>query len=495
MHSPKTSAIITILGGTRPPLQQGIVLLIHQKNEAVNMAELVQPINRQSWPTNPPSTMEEAMDFMLAALPMFTRIGAAALKPGLDNILTMCARIGNPQHKFRSIHVAGTNGKGSTSHALAAILQSAGYKVGLHTSPHLKRFNERVKVNGQEISNESLLDFISGNWGLWEEVRPSFFEYGVLVAFDTFAKAKVDIAIIEVGLGGRLDSTNILTPILSVITNISLDHTDLLGHNTPQIAAEKAGIIKPAVPVVIGEYDQDTLPVFSQSAAKNKSEIVLTDQTVLVELHQDKSRYRVSKVQDHLSRSEPWLEDLSFELKGHYQQHNLATILTAVLELRKQNFRIEDEQIRSGLQNCASLTGLKGRWQTLQTAPLVIADTGHNEAGIRQIIAQLKDLVYAKKRTNPATILRMVFGMVADKDVNKVLTLLPTDAYYYFCQAQIPRALDAEVLRDAARDIGLKGIVVRGINEALMTALAQASHDDVIFVGGSTYVVAELEGL
>lgn len=459
------------------------------------MAELVQPSNRQSWPTNPPSTMEEAMEFMLAALPMFTRIGAAALKPGLDNILTMCARIGNPQYKFRSIHVAGTNGKGSTSHALAAILQSAGYKVGLHTSPHLKRFNERVKINGQEISNQSVLDFITDNWDLWAQVRPSFFEYGVLLAFDTFAKAKVDIAIIEVGLGGRLDSTNIITPVLSVITNISLDHTDLLGHTTPQIAAEKAGIIKPAVPVVIGEYDQDTLPVFRQYVTKNKSGIVLTDQTVLVELHQDKSRYQVSKMQNHLIRSELWLDDLSFELKGYYQQHNLATILTAVLELKKQNFRIEDEQIRSGLQNCVSLTGLKGRWQTLQIAPLVIADTGHNEAGIRQIMAQLKDLINTKKRTNPAAMLKMVFGMVADKDVNKILTLLPTDATYYFCQAKIPRALDAEVLFDAAKDIGLNGIVVRDINEALMMALSQASNDDVIFVGGSTYVVAELDRL
>lgn len=428
---------------------------------------------------------------MLSNLPMFTRVGAAALKPGLDNILKMAEALGNPQRKFKSIHVAGTNGKGSTSHSLASVLQAQGYKVGLHTSPHLKRFNERVKINGQEIDDQSIIDFIAKHWVLWQEVKPSFFEYGVLLAFDSFAKAEVDVAVIEVGLGGRLDSTNIIKPILSVITNISFDHVDLLGNSLGAIASEKAGIIKEGVPVVIGEWSDETLPVFKQTSATHRAQLILAESL-------DELGYvRVSSGSYNLSSPIAGLPDqLEFGLKGPYQHKNLATILTAVKALNDGLLlpsTLTKAAISTGLAHVTELTGLKGRWQIMSKAPLTIVDTGHNEAGLRYISEELSRLWQEKQEQSPNAKLIMVIGMVADKDVKKVLHLLPKKAQYIYCQANIPRALAAEQLAAYAEETGLSGLVIQSVTEAFNQAKAIATTDDIIFVGGSTYVVAELD--
>jgi dihydrofolate synthase/folylpolyglutamate synthase len=423
-------------------------------------------------------TYKETLDFLYKSLPMFQRVGATAFKKDLTNTLLLCKELDNPQHKFKSIHVAGTNGKGSTSHMLAAILQTAGYKTGLYTSPHLKEFTERIKINGIDVSQDFVVGFVERIKSPIERIKPSFFEVTVVMAFDYFAQQNVDIAVIEVGMGGRLDSTNVITPLLSVITNISYDHMDLLGNTLPAIAYEKAGIIKPAVPVVIGERQPETDAVFVKQASLTGSEIIFAE-----------DRYKVKSVTNGKFEVDDGRgsQTYTLDLKGNYQKKNLAGVLATLELLKRIGFEIKKEDIHEGLLDVIKLTGLKGRWQTIKQNPLVICDTGHNEAGIKEILKQIGYYKFHK--------LHFVLGMVKDKDVGKVLKLLPKDAYYYFCEAKIPRAMNAEELKDKASSFDLYGEVIPDVNDAIKKAVEHASKDDFIFVGGSTFVVAEIENL
>ncbi len=397
--------------------------------------------------------------------------------------LALCSHLGNPERKFKSIHVAGTNGKGSTSHTLAAILQSAGYKTGLYTSPHLKSFTERVRINGQEITEQAVVDFVEANKSFLDELKPSFFEMTVGLAFWYFAKEEVDIAIIEVGMGGRLDSTNVITPELSVITNIGWDHVQFLGDTLPLIAGEKAGIIKPNIPVVISQTQEETTSVFIQKAKENQAPITFADQKIKLE----KLASSQTGLASYAVSQDGESSILDFGLLGDYQIHNLPGILESVNQLRQMGWTISDEALRYGLQGVSSLTGLKGRWQILGEKPTVIADTGHNEPGIRAILTQLKSYSFDQ--------LWMVIGMVQDKDISKILALLPKDAQYVFCQADLPRAMPAELLGEKAAEYGLKGEVISEVNQALQFARKNTGPNDLIFVGGSTFVVAEIEDL
>jgi dihydrofolate synthase/folylpolyglutamate synthase len=427
---------------------------------------------------------QETLDYLYQSLPMFHRIGAAAIKPNLDNTLALCRHLDDPQHLFRSIHVAGTNGKGSTSHLLAAVLQSAGYRTGLYTSPHLKSFTERIRINGEEIAPDAVVDFVGRHKGFLEHLQPSFFEVTVGMAFDYFVQQQVDIAVVEVGLGGRLDSTNVITPKLSLITNISFDHQALLGNTLPEIAGEKAGIIKPGVPVVVSERQAEVEEVFVRKAALKQADLSFAS-----------DRYRVLSRGVHDGRllvdvwrdGQLYLAALECQLTGGYQLKNLAGVLAAVDALNKLGYSIGEAAIREGIGRVSTLTGLKGRWQTLSTHPLVVCDTGHNEDGIRAVVEQIRSVPHRK--------LYMVFGVVNDKDLGKILPLLPTQAYYYFCQPHIPRALLAHTLHEEAGKYGLKGEVVPEVNQAIAQAKAQAHSDDLIFIGGSTFVVAEVEEL
>lgn len=429
------------------------------------------------------------LDYLYQTLPIFQRVGAAALKNDLTNTIKLCAALDNPHRKFKSIHVAGTNGKGSTSHMLAAILQSAGYKTGLYTSPHLKEFTERIKINGKEVGRDFVVDFVNKLHLVMENIQPSFFEMTVAMAFDYFAKEKVDIAVIEVGLGGRLDSTNVITPELSIITNISYDHKDLLGDTLAKIAAEKAGIIKRTIPVLISERQPEVEQVFIQRAEQLKAPITFaTDQVQLTEIsRQHVNTLTRQHVYDISFHGKPWLTNLHPDLQGNYQQKNLPGVLTAILHLRANGFSIPDEAVIKGISAAATITGLKGRWQVLSHSPLTICDTAHNPAGIEQVVEQISDTPYRH--------LHFVFGVVKEKDLAEVLQLLPKDASYYFCQSKIPRALDAGDLEKAAAAQGLSGKVIRDVNEAYREALAHAQEGDLVFIGGSTFVVAEIEGL
>jgi dihydrofolate synthase/folylpolyglutamate synthase len=421
----------------------------------------------------------ETLHFLYQSLPMFQRVGAVAYKKDLTNTLKLCEVLGHPQHRFPSIHVAGTNGKGSTSHMLAAVLQSAGYKTGLYTSPHLKEFTERIKINGEEVSQKFVIDFVERLRSSMETIQPSFFEVTVAMAFAYFAQQQVDVAIIEVGLGGRLDSTNIITPLVSVITNISYDHKDLLGDTLPQIAFEKAGIIKTKIPVVVSQRQKEVEMVFTRRAQETESAIFFAEDTFSI----GKSENGYSVFRD----GSLWLTDLKPDLHGNYQQKNLAGVLFTMDVLRRQGWKISDQQIRLGIESTTRLTGLKGRWQTLQTRPLVICDTGHNEDGIRQVVDQLQQTKHDQ--------LYMIIGMVRDKDLSSVLSQLPTRAVYFFCQASIPRALPAGELAQQASTFGLKGEVIPHVNKALAKAREMATENDLIFVGGSTFVVAEIDEL
>lgn len=422
---------------------------------------------------------KQTVDYLYAALPMFQRIGAAALKNDLTNTLLLCEELGNPQKKLRTIHIAGTNGKGSTSHFLASILQSAGYKTGLYTSPHLKEFTERIRIDGKEADHEFIIDFVNRMQPAIERIKPSFFEITVAMAFDYFVKQGVDVAVIEVGLGGRLDSTNVITPVLSLITNIGWDHTDLLGDTLEKIATEKAGIIKPGVPVVISERQPEVAKVFMEKAHALDSRIFFAS-----------DHYKISTDEGEkvsVSDGNKVLHRLLVPLKGAYQNRNLGGVLQAVEILRTSGFTIPDEALMHGIENVTRQTGLKGRWQQLGTSPLVICDTGHNKDGIRVVLDQIKTTQYEK--------LFMVWGMVKDKDINAVLKLLPEDAYYYFCQARIPRALPAAELAAKAAAEGLRGEVVPDVNNAINKARQSAGPHDMIFIGGSTFVVAEINDL
>lgn len=411
---------------------------------------------------------------------MFTRIGAAAFKKDLTNTLALCKVLNNPQHAFKSVHISGTNGKGSTSHMLAAVLQKAGYKVGLYTSPHLKDFRERIRINGVMIEEQAVQDFVEQYKPHFDEIKPSFFEWTVALCFDYFAKQQVDIAIIETGLGGRLDSTNVINPVLSIITNIGWDHMDMLGDTLPKIAVEKAGIIKHGVPVVIGEYHLETFPVFIETAKKQVANLVLAGDLV----HLQQLTFNNNELQTNVFiKGEPYLEQLSCDLSGFYQQHNIKTVIASLLQLVELGFDISPMHMKQGLAQVKAITGLAGRWHVLQQQPLVIADTGHNVNGIEWVIEQLQQQSYHN--------LHMVIGMVKDKDISKVLALLPTDAAYYFTQAAIPRALPAYELKTLAETFGLSGGVYADVLSAKQAAINTATPEDLIFIGGSTFIVAE----
>lgn len=429
-------------------------------------------------------TYAETVDLLYNQLPMFHRVGAFAYKDNLDNTHALDKMYNHPHRKYKTIHVAGTNGKGSVANFIASVLQEAGYRTGLYTSPHLRDFRERIRVNGTMIPKEEVVAFVDHFYASEEskELEPSFFEFTTLMAFDFFARQNVEIAVVEVGLGGRLDSTNIISPEVSVITNISYDHMNILGDTLAKIAGEKAGIIKKNIPVVIGEKQLESMPVFIKRAEEIGAPIRFADDyykvsggrlvgeaTQLLELHCLKSNS---------------VEQIEAGLMGRYQWKNIPTTLAVFDVLRIKGWSFSDENIRDGLKNVIKNTGLMGRWQILDRNPLTICDTGHNEAGIRFIVEQLSITPHQK--------LHFVIGMVADKDVRHILPLLPADAVYYFTRASIPRAMDEKELARIGRDAGLQGETYPSIPEALAAAKHNAAKDDMIFIGGSTYTVAEI---
>jgi dihydrofolate synthase/folylpolyglutamate synthase len=424
---------------------------------------------------------QATLDYLYSQLPMFTRIGAAAIKKDLTNTLALCNALNQPQEKFKSIHIAGTNGKGSTSHMMASILQEAGFKVGLYTSPHLKDFRERIRINGQMISEKEVVDFVDTHKALFEEIKPSFFEWTVALCFQHFAYHKVDIAIIETGLGGRLDSTNVIAPILSVISNIGWDHMDMLGDSLDKIAFEKAGIIKAKTPVVIGEALSVTEPVFRKKSKAEKAEIIFAQKEYTMDYF---STTKNGVLCDVKKGNQMYFKNLDCDLGGIYQQKNIITLIAAIDILKEQGYPISENDIRSGLEHVKRNTGLMGRWQVLKEKPFTVCDTGHNVDGIKYVMEQLKSI--------PSSKLRMVFGMVKDKDISKVLALLPKEAKYYFCKANLPRALDEKEMQAQASVFGLMGNCYASVIEAYKAAQSESIDTDVVFVGGSTFVVAEI---
>ena len=398
----------------------------------------------------------KTLDYLFSRLPIYQRIGAAAYKADIGNIVAATKHLKNPHTKFKSIHIAGTNGKGSTAHMLASILQESGIKVGLYTSPHLKDFRERIKINGEMITQKQVVNFVKENQVFFEKMELSFFEFTVAMAFDYFAKQKVDIAIIETGLGGRLDSTNIIHPELAIITNISLDHTNLLGDTIENIATEKAGIIKNKTPVIIGRRQKETISIFKNTSKRKNAILIYASQK----------------------------KDYASDLKGEYQKENINTVITAIKQLQKQKWEITEDNIKHGLLKTVANTKLLGRWQTLSKNPQIICDTAHNEDGIKEIAKQLSNSKYEQ--------LHIVFGTVDDKNLDIILPYLPKDAKYYFCNANIVRAMNAEDLEQKAAKYQLKGSIFPSVKEALKCAKVNANPKDLIFVGGSTFVVAEV---
>ena len=427
---------------------------------------------------------QQTLDYLYAQLPMFSRIGAAAYKKDLHNTIALCEALDNPHTKFKSIHIAGTNGKGSTSHMLAAILQQAGYKTGLYTSPHLKDFRERIRINGEMISRDFVVNFVQRTMTLSEAIQPSFFELTVAMAFDYFEKEKVDIAVIETGLGGRLDSTNIITPLVSIITNIGYDHMNLLGNSLPEIAGEKAGIIKAGVPVVIGEYLPETKDVFIRKARELAAPICFAQE----EYHAANIRYSPASLRcDVTNTVRQVTESFELDLNGFYQVKNLSTVLCAEGLLMQQGFSISNESEKQALQNVKQLTGLHGRWEVIDTNPVTVLDVAHNEDGIRQVLKQLSLIEQA-----PSTV-HFVLGMVKDKDVTKALSLLPTSGHYYFSHAHIPRAMPAEELKLKAAGFNIQGDSFDDVNAAIAAARKAAKPGDMILVCGSVFLVAEVD--
>ena len=423
----------------------------------------------------------ETLNWMFNKLPMYQRIGASAYKADLNTTINIINYLDNPQDSFKSIHIAGTNGKGSTSHSLASVFQEAGYKTGLYTSPHLRDFRERIRINGEMIPENEVVDFIEKHKDKLEELELSFFEMTVAMAFDYFRKEKVDIAIIEVGMGGRLDSTNVIKPELCVITNISLDHVKFLGENEEQIAAEKAGIIKPEIPVVIGETQEGSKDVFIKTAKEKNSPIFFADK--IMDCRKDNTYSLDYQQFDIYKNNESYLKELKYPLLGNYQKKNLATVICA-LDILRDSFKIEERHIINGLANVIKNTSLMGRWQVINKNPLVIADTGHNVAGINEVNRQLAETKYNK--------LHFVLSVVNDKDIDGILQLLPKEAEYYFCKADIPRGLSADILFEKATNSGLKGKVYESVRNAYSSALANAQEGDLVFVGGSNFTVAEV---
>ncbi len=430
-------------------------------------------------------TYQETIDYLYAHLPVFHRIGSKAFKPKLENTQLLCAHLGNPQHKFKSIHVAGTNGKGSSSHYLAAILQAAGYKTGLYTSPHLKSFTERIRINGQAIPEARVVKYVEDNKAFIAELEPSFFECTVGLAFEYFAEQEVDIAVIEVGLGGRLDSTNVIYPEVSLITNISYDHVDILGDTLGKIAYQKAGIIKPNTPVVISQRHPETELVFQEEAKIQDAPIFFAEDTYEVTTQAFSSGRLKMLIHDKTIDNEL---KVSSELTGSYQKHNILGVLKTIDVLNASgHFTIANKDLLTGIADVVSLTKLKGRWQCLYSSPLTLCDTGHNIAGIRELMSDLETL--------PKNDLWLVLGFVKDKDINGILEILPKEAKYIFCQATIMRALPAEELMNLAKTKGLVGMTIADVNEAISFARQNAQKNDVIFIGGSTFVVAEINEL
>ncbi|GLU52196.1 bifunctional folylpolyglutamate synthase/dihydrofolate synthase [Dyadobacter frigoris] len=430
---------------------------------------------------------QETIDYLYSRLPVFQNIGARAFKPGLHTTLQLCNHLGNPQEKFKTIHVGGTNGKGSTSHMLASVLQEAGYKVGLYTSPHLKSFTERIRVSGASIDEDFIVEFTAVNKSYIESLSPSFFEVTVAMAFSYFERCQVDVAVIEVGMGGRLDSTNIITPVLSVITNVSFDHVQFLGDTLGKIAFEKAGIIKNEVPVVISEKQEIEISnVFDQTASERNSEIDygadLFEISNAKHINGALSLNIVSKVSGQLV-----YPDLNLDLAGEYQLKNICGVLAAIEKLQNAGFEISKDALYKGLSHVQGNTGLKGRWQKLYDKPLVYCDTAHNYAGVSETMKQFNSLVSKQKR--------FVIGFVSDKDISSILNLFPGEGIYYFCQPSNLRALDASELQQEAFKSGLKGNVYPNVNLALEAAILESDQEDTIYVGGSTFVVADLDQL
>jgi dihydrofolate synthase / folylpolyglutamate synthase len=412
---------------------------------------------------------------------MFSRIGAAAYKADLDNTISLCEFVGNPQDKFKSIHIAGTNGKGSVSHMLAAILQTAGYKTGLYTSPHLKDFRERIKIDGAMIPEETVISFTEKIKPLIKEIQPSFFEITVAMAFEHFAEQEIDIAIIETGLGGRLDSTNIISPVLSVITNIGMDHTNLLGDTIEKIASEKAGIIKQNVPVAIGEVLPETLPVFEKTAQEKNAPLSIASQKMFANSWKWEKNELIIEIAEDGKRDH---NIFHLDLNGIYQRMNLITVLESCSILKKLDWKIDDNAISKGLRHVKKLTGFHGRWDIIHQAPLIVLDVGHNEDGIRQIMEQIELTTHDR--------LHIVIGMVRDKDIENVLSLFPKTGIYYFTRATIPRALNELELETEALKHGLHGKTYPEVNIALNAAKAAAKKEDMILVCGSVFLVGEV---
>jgi len=424
---------------------------------------------------------QQTIDYLFTRLPMFSRVGAAAIKKDLHNTIILCEALNNPHTKFKSVHVAGTNGKGSVSHMLAAILQTAGYKTGLYTSPHLHDFRERIKINGQMITEEYVIDFTKRIQPLIEEIEPSFFEITVAMAFEYFAEENVDIAIVEVGLGGRLDSTNIITPELSVITNIGRDHMNLLGDTLELIAGEKAGIIKPAIPVVIGEVIPETRNVFEQKTKEQHAELHYAQEEFNLLTNDYRQESLQVEVQEKGSDAALRYE---LDLPGIYQTKNILTVLSSVRQLQQRNWKISEEHLQSALKQTKQINGLHGRWEVIHHNPTLVLDVGHNVDGMKQLVDQLEKMKYRQ--------LHLIIGMVKDKDISSVLSLLPKDAAYYFTKAHIPRALPETELQSKALAFDLKGETCTDVNEAINITLKKASADDLILVCGSVFLVGEV---
>jgi dihydrofolate synthase/folylpolyglutamate synthase len=429
-------------------------------------------------------TYPKTLAYLFNQLPMFHRIGAAAYKADLSNTLALCKILGNPEKEFKSIHIAGTNGKGSTSHFLASVMQESGYKTGLFTSPHLKDFRERIRIDGKMISKRDVTAFVELHQNDFNDIQPSFFEWTFALAAWYFAKENVDIAVMETGMGGRLDSTNVISPVISVITNIGLDHTQFLGNTLAEIAAEKAGIIKPGIPVVIGETHPETASIFNEFAQRLQLELTFADQHIsLKQTHFTKHRPPLLAAEFHsfINTNE---YKLVSSLSGKYQLKNLATVICTIEKLIEKGFNIRKEQIISGIRKVVKNTGLMGRWQTISQNPLTIADIGHNPDGINEVLDQIALTSYKN--------LHFVIGVVNDKDVKTMLSKLPKEATYYFCKADIPRGLDAGILAQKASEFSLQGNAYHSVTEALKAATMAAETNDLIMVGGSAFVVAEV---
>lgn len=423
---------------------------------------------------------QETLNYLYNSAPLFQHIGKAAYKEGLSNTYALDDHFRHPHQKFRTIHIAGTNGKGSCSHTLAAILQSAGYRTGLYTSPHLVDFRERIRINGTPVPQDFVVDFVKKHRRFFEPLHPSFFELATSMAFHYFAEEQVDVAVVEVGLGGRLDCTNIIHPDLCLITNISFDHVQFLGNTLAQIASEKAGIIKDYVPVVIGETTPETRPVFEEKAWKAHAPLIFAEEEQLLK----DARQNADGTWTYQTSNYP---DLQGELGGYYQLKNTNTLLSAIRQLKQAGYSISEANVREGFAHVCSLTGLMGRWQKLGSNPTIVCDTGHNTGGIRYIVEQLRNQTYDT--------LHIVIGMVNDKDISGVLAMLPKEARYYFTQASVQRALPADKVKELAASHGLKGESYPDVATALKAAQSEATEKDFIFVGGSSFIVADLLSL